>query len=70
MLPIGGIKEKLLAAKRAKIKTIIMPALNRRDIDDLSNEVTRGMKFRFVEHISEVLEAALRPAAKTMKAKV
>lgn len=69
VLPIGGIKEKLLAAKRAKIKTIIMPALNRRDIDDLSTEVTRGMKFRFVEHISEVLEAALRPAEKSMKAK-
>ncbi len=69
VLPIGGIKEKLLAAKRAKIKTIILPALNRRDIDDLSTEVTRGMKFRFVEHISEVLEAALRPAAKSMKAK-
>ena len=69
VLPIGGIKEKLLAAKRAKIKTIILPALNRRDIDDLSVEVTQGMKFRFVEHISEVLEAALRPAPKSLKAK-
>ncbi len=60
VLPIGGIKEKLLAARRAKIKAVILPELNRRDIEDLSLEVTRGLKFHFVGHVSEVFEVALR----------
>jgi ATP-dependent Lon protease len=64
VLPIGGIKEKLLAARRAKLKTIILPAANRRDIEDLSTEVTRGLKFVFVEHISEVIKASLRAPIK------
>lgn len=68
VLPIGGVKEKLLAARRAKIRTVILPAQNRRDVDDLSTEVTRGMKFYFVEHISEVLAIALRSANSKSKA--
>ncbi|QYO68041.1 S16 family serine protease [Leptolyngbya sp. 7M] len=46
----------------------LFPAQNRRDVDDLSTEVTRGMKFYFVEHISEVLAIALRSANSKSKA--
>jgi ATP-dependent Lon protease len=70
VLPIGGLKEKLLAARRAKLKTVIMPAANERDLEDLPKEVARDLKFVFVEHIRDVLEVALRPPvkAKALKA--
>lgn len=61
VLPIGGVKEKLLAARRAKIKTVILPARNRRDMEDLPKEVVQNLNFIFVEHVSEVFDAALRP---------
>jgi ATP-dependent Lon protease len=68
VLPIGGVKEKLLAALRAKIKSVILPAKNRRNLEDLPKELVRSLNFIFVEHISEVLEAALRPTAGRRKA--
>jgi ATP-dependent Lon protease len=70
VLPIGGVKEKLLAARRAKIKTVILPEPNRRDLDDLPKEVRDDLKFVFVEHVREVFEAALlepKPAARAAK---
>ncbi len=60
VLPVGGIKEKLLAARRAKIKTVIMPAPNERDLEDLPQEIRDDLNFIFVEHVSEVFRAALR----------
>lgn len=60
VLPIGGVKEKLLAARRAGIKTVVMPALNKRDLDDLPAEIGRDLKFIFVENAREVFDAALR----------
>jgi len=60
VLPIGGVKEKLLAARRAKIKTVILPVLNKQDLEDLSDEVRKDLKFVFVEHVREVFEHALR----------
>lgn len=59
VLPIGGVKEKLLAARRAKLKTVILPAPNRRDLEDLPKEVTEDLEFVFVEHVREVFEVAL-----------
>ena len=65
VLPVGGIKEKVLAAHRAGIKTVILPAENRRDLEEIPANVQRDVKFRFVEHMDEVLSIALheRPRA-------
>ena len=60
VLPIGGVKEKLLAARRAKLKKVIMPAPNRRDLDDMPQEVLDDLEFIFVESANEVFDAALR----------
>ena len=59
VLPIGGVKEKLLAARRAKLKTVILPTLNRRDLEDLPKEVTEDLNFVFVDNVREVFETAL-----------
>ena len=59
VLPIGGVKEKLLAARRAKLKTVILPTPNRRDLEDLPQEVTEDLNFVFVDHVREVFETAL-----------
>jgi len=61
VLPVGGVKEKLLAARRAKLKTVILPAPNERDLDDLPPEVREDLNFIFVDHVREVFAAALRP---------
>lgn len=58
VLPIGGVKEKLVAAKRAGLKTIIFPKENVRDIDELADYVKKGMDIRFVEHYDEVFRIA------------
>lgn len=62
VLPIGGVKEKLLAARRAKLKTVIMPAKNKRDLADLPQEVMDDLAFIFVDNVREVFDAALKPA--------
>ncbi len=59
VLPVGGIKEKILAAKRAKIKEIVMCAQNKRDIDEIDQSYLKGLTFHYVEDMSEVLEIAL-----------
>lgn len=59
VLPIGGVKEKVLAARRASIKTVILPEPNKRDLDDLPKEVLDDVKFVFVENVREVLHTAL-----------
>lgn len=58
VLAIGGLKEKLLAAKKAKAKIVLVPAENQKDVDELDEEITDGLDIRFVEHMTEVLEAA------------
>jgi ATP-dependent Lon protease len=60
VLPVGGVKEKLLAARRAHIKTVILPAPNRRDLEDLPQEVRDDLKFIFVENVREVFREALQ----------
>ena len=60
VLPVGGVKEKLLAARRAKIKTVILPEPNRRDLEDLPQEVRDDLTFIFVENVRQVFDVALR----------
>jgi ATP-dependent Lon protease len=59
VLPVGGIKEKILAAKRASIREIIVSEENRKDVEDIKEIYIRGLKFQYVESIMNVLELAL-----------
>jgi ATP-dependent Lon protease len=59
VLPVGGIKEKVLAASRAGLKTVILPKRNEKDLDDLPDEVRQTMNFVFAEQVSDVWDAAL-----------
>ena len=59
VLPVGGLKEKILAAKVAGIKTVLIPEKNRRDIDEISMEIRKGIEIIFVDKMEEVLEIAL-----------
>ena len=59
VLPVGGIKEKVLAARRAKIRSVILPALNERDLEDVNEELRREMRFVFVGRIHEVFAEAI-----------
>ena len=59
VLPIGGVKEKILAAKRAGITHIVLPEGNRADIDEIEPLYLEGLEFKFVDDISEVLDYAL-----------
>ncbi len=63
VLPIGGVKQKVLAAHRAGLKTVILPALNEIDLDDLPAEIRQEMNFVLVDDIFTVLEHALMPAS-------
>ena len=60
VLPIGGLKEKALAAQRNGVRTIIAPALNERDIEDIPEHLRDDLEFVFVEEIGEVLPVALQ----------
>jgi len=65
VLPVGGIKEKCIAAARAGLRTVILPARNRRDFDELPESVRNSLKFVWAERVEEVLEHALeRTSAK------
>jgi ATP-dependent Lon protease len=59
VLPIGGLKEKTLAARRAGVKTVIVPKRNAKDIDDIPKLVRKSLEIKFVEHMDEVLDIAL-----------
>lgn len=59
VLPVGGIKEKILAAKRAGIKEIVMCKVNKKDVEDIKPVYLKGLSFHYVEDASEVLEYAL-----------
>ena len=64
VLPIGGLKDKLLAAHRAGIKRFILPRINLRDLKDIEPEITATMEIVAVDTVAEVLDAALLEAAK------
>ena len=59
VLPVGGIKEKILAAKRAKINSIILPTDNKKNVDEIDKKYLKGLNFFYVENILEVVEYAL-----------
>jgi len=63
VLPIGGVKEKLLAAHRAQMKKVILPAQNRKDMEEVPKEPQRDLEIVFVENVREVFAEALLPAA-------
>ncbi len=68
VLPVGGIKEKCLAAMQAGLKTVVLPERNRKDLDELPPKVRRALGFRFVRTMDEVLEVALKPAPQQKRA--
>jgi ATP-dependent Lon protease len=59
VLPVGGLKEKILAAKQAGIKTVILPARNKKDLPEVPREAKKGLKFKFVKNTHEVLGIAV-----------
>ena len=59
VLPVGGIKEKILAAKRSKIKEIILCEENKKDIDEIKATYLKGLKFHYVKEMKEVIELAI-----------
>lgn len=58
VLPIGGLKEKILAAKTAGVKTVLVPKENEKDVEEISKEIKSGIEIIFVEKMSEVIEQA------------
>jgi ATP-dependent Lon protease len=63
VLPVGGIKEKTIAAARAGIKRVILPARNRRDLEDIPESTRTLLEFVWIEHVAQALEVAFSPAA-------
>jgi ATP-dependent Lon protease len=74
VLPVGGIKEKVLAARRARVTTIVLPQQNRRDLEEVPKELQKEINFVFVESVRQVLKAALiaveAPAAHSAKNRI
>jgi len=64
VLPIGGLKEKALAAQRAGVKTVLAPKPNEPDLEDFPPHLLRELEFVFVSHIDQVLPVALEPEKK------
>ncbi|OGO36253.1 MAG: endopeptidase La [Chloroflexi bacterium RBG_16_57_11] len=62
VLPVGGIKEKVLAAHRSGLKSVILPSYNEADLEDIPDEVRKEIQFVFAETVDDVLKAALEPA--------
>ena len=69
VMPIGGVKEKVLAARRAGIRTVILPKRNEKDLDDVPANVREEMQFRFVDTMDEVLDVGLEPLTIPIDAK-
>lgn len=65
VLPVGGIKAKVLAAHRAGLDTVILPRRNEPDVEDVPEEVRQAMTFIFVDDVTAALEAALTPPKQT-----
>ena len=61
VLPIGGLKEKILAARRAGVTTIVLPGLNKKELDEVPAALKRGLEIHLVDEVDEVLRLALIP---------
>lgn len=61
VLPVGGIKEKVLAAKRAGLKKVILPERNRKDLDDVPENVREGLEFQFIKRVDDIIDFAIEP---------
>jgi ATP-dependent Lon protease len=59
VLPVGGIKEKILAAKRSGMKEIVMSTMNRKDVEEIKEEYIKSLKFHYVDRMEEVLKIVL-----------
>ena len=59
VLPVGGIKEKILAAKRAGIKEVVLCWQNEKDVQEINSQYIKGMKFHYVKNMQQVLDLAL-----------
>jgi ATP-dependent Lon protease len=59
VLPVGGIKEKVLAAKRAGIKAVILPKLNEKDLEEVPESIKENMEFKFIERMDEAVDICL-----------
>ena len=64
VLPVGGIKEKVVAAARAGLRTVILPARNRKDYDEVPEAARNALRFLWAERIEDVTEATLEPVAR------
>lgn len=62
VLPVGGIKEKVLAAKRSGILSVLLPELNRKDLEEIPAPAREAMRFEFVETVDQALKLALEPS--------
>jgi len=65
VLPVGGIKEKTIAAARAGIKRVILPARNRRDLEEIPQSTRAALQFVFVDHVAQALDVAFGGDAST-----
>ena len=63
VLPVGGVKEKVIAAQRAGLKRVMLPARNRRDLDDIPDEIRRQLEFVWLERVEQAIDAGLEPRA-------
>ena len=61
VLPIGGLKEKLLAARMAQVEKVLVPAKNQPDVEELSKEITKGMEIVYIKEMNEVIREAFVP---------
>jgi len=69
VLRIGGVKEKIIAAHRSGLRTIVLPRRNEQDLDDVPDEIKQTMKFIYVDTVDEVIRASLEPAPAKQKVK-
>ena len=70
VLPVGGIKEKVVAAARAGLSTVILPARNRKDYEEIPESARNALRFLWAERVEDVVEAALEPAPPTVEAEL
>jgi ATP-dependent Lon protease len=67
VLPIGGLKEKILAAKRAKLTTVILPKRNKKDLDEIPKHILKGIRLVFADTMDDVMKVALRRDSKSTR---